>query len=112
MNFLSTSTKGLTPNAPMTEEQVEIATEFVDELWCIGVFELVPEGSKLLANAPLFTMPKSGQLGQWYCIADMKSGGKMSILRKIPQAQQILEWLYMDHCRHQQVFLTFSHAAQ
>ena len=64
MNFLSTPTKGLTPNAPMMEDQVEIATKFVDELWHIGVFELVPEGSELLANAPLFTMPKPGQPGQ------------------------------------------------
>ena len=64
MNFLSTPTKWLTPNAPMTEEQVEVAIKFVYELWHIGVFELVPEGSKLLANAPLFIMPKPGQLGQ------------------------------------------------
>ena len=70
MNFLSTPMKGLTPNAPMMEEQVEIATKFVDELWCIRVFELVPEGSELLANAPLFTVPKPGQPGQWHCIAN------------------------------------------
>ena len=70
MNFLSTPTKGLTPNAPMMEEKVEIATKFVDELWHIRVFELVPEGSKLLANALLFTVPKPGQPGQWHCIAN------------------------------------------
>ena len=94
MNFLSIPMKGLTPNAPMTEGQVEIATEFVDELWHIGVLELVPEGSKLLANAPLFTMPKPGQPGQWRCIADMKSGGQNKHIGKdpvhLPQARRIL----------------------
>ena len=63
MNFLSTPTKGLTPNAPMMEEQVEIATESVDELWCIGVYELVPEGSELLANAPCLPCPNLDNWG-------------------------------------------------
>ena len=62
MNFLSQPTKGLTPNAPMMAEQVEVAKDFVNELWRIGVFELVPEGCELLANAPLFTMPSLSNL--------------------------------------------------
>ena len=76
MNFLSEPTGGVTPNAPMTEEQENIATEFIDELWAIGVFELIPDGQEMKSNAPLFTVPKPGQPGQWRCIADMKSGGQ------------------------------------
>jgi hypothetical protein len=52
MNFLTTPSAGITPNAPMTDEQVEIAAEFIDELWHIGVFEIIPEDNEMLANAP------------------------------------------------------------
>lgn len=58
MNFVMELSKGITPNAPMTEEQVDIAAEFIDELWRIGVFELIPEGQEMKGNAPLFTAPK------------------------------------------------------
>ena len=98
MNFLTEPTGGLTPNAPMTDEQVEIAAEFIDELWHIGVFEVVPEGSEMLANAPLFTIPKAGQPGQWRVIADMKNGGQNAHIGKdpvhLPHAHGILEHLY------------------
>jgi hypothetical protein len=98
MNFLSEPTKGVTPNAPMTEEQIDIATEFIDELWSIGVFELIPDGHEMKGNAPLFTVPKPGQPGQWRCIADMKSGGQNQHIGKdpvhLPRATRILEKLY------------------
>ena len=84
MNFLSEPTKGITPNAPMTAEQQEIATEFIDELWHIGVLELIPDDCDLKANAPLFTVAKPGQPGQWRCIADMKSGGQNAHIGKDP----------------------------
>ena len=76
MNFLMTPSGGITPNAPMTDEQVKIAAEFIDKLWHIGNFELVLEDNEMLANAPLFTVPKPGQPGQWRVIADMKNGGQ------------------------------------
>ena len=98
MNFLTQPTKGISPNAPMTAEQADIATEFIDKLWRIGVFELIPEGSEMRANAPLFTVPKPGQPGQWRVIADMKNGGQNDHIGKdpvhLPQAEQILEKLY------------------
>jgi hypothetical protein len=82
----------------MTDEQVEIAAEFIDELWQIGVFEEIPEGSEMYANAPLFTVPKPGQPGQWRVIADMKNGGQNDHIGKdpvhLPQARGILEKLY------------------
>jgi hypothetical protein len=64
MNFLTEPTAGLTDNSPMTEEQVEIAAAFIDELWHIGVFELVPDDCEMKANAPLFAVAKPGQPGQ------------------------------------------------
>jgi hypothetical protein len=65
MNFLSEPKAGVTENSPMTEEQVVIASEFIDELWQIGVFELIPDDCEMLANAPLFAVAKAGQPGQW-----------------------------------------------
>ena len=98
MNFLMQPTKGISPNAPMTAEQADIATEFIDKLWRIGVFELIPEGSEMRANAPLFTVPKPGQPGQWRVIADMKNGGQNDHIGKdpvhLPRAERILEKLY------------------
>lgn len=90
MNFLTELGKGIMPNALMTKEQVEIAAEFIDELWRIVVFELVPDESKMLANAPLFTIPKPGQPGQWRVIADMKNSRQNDHIGKdlvnMPQA--------------------------
>jgi hypothetical protein len=98
MNFLTEPTKGITPNAPMTAEQQEIAAEFIDELWHISVFELIPDEYEMKANAPLFTVAKAGQPGQWRCIADMKSGGQNAHIGKdpvhLPRAGLILEKLY------------------
>jgi hypothetical protein len=98
MNFLSEPSKGVTQNAPMTEEQMEITAEFINELWSLGVFALIPEGQEMRATAPLFTVPKAGQPGQWRVIADMKNGGQNDHIGKdpvhLPRAEGILEWLY------------------
>jgi hypothetical protein len=98
MNFLTEPWKGTTPNAQMTEEQADIAAEFIDELWSIGVFELIPEGREMKGNAPLFTVAKAGQPGQWRVIADMKNGGQNDHIGKdpvhLPRAGNILERLY------------------
>jgi hypothetical protein len=61
MNFLSEPKAGVKENSPMTEEQVETASEFIDELWQIGLFELIPDDCEMLANAPLFAVAKAGQ---------------------------------------------------
>jgi hypothetical protein len=50
MNFLTKPTKGITPNAPMMAEQQEIAAEFINELWHIGIFELIPNDCDMKAN--------------------------------------------------------------
>jgi hypothetical protein len=98
MNFLTEPHKGTTPNAPMTEEQTDIAAEFIDELWQIGVFELIPDDCEMKANGPLFTVAKAGQPGQWRVIADMRNGGQNDHIGKdpvhLPKASDILEKLY------------------
>ena len=59
----------------------------------------IPDGQEMKSNAPLFTVPKPGQPGQWRCIADMKSGGQNYHIGKdpvhLPEATRILEQLYM-----------------
>jgi hypothetical protein len=55
---------------------VEIAGAFINELWHIGVFELIPDDCEMKVNAPLFAVAKPSQPGQWRIIADMKSGGQ------------------------------------
>jgi hypothetical protein len=99
MNFLTTPTAGIAENAPMTEEQVELAATFINELWAIGVFEIIPDDDcEMQANCPLFAVPKPGQLGQWRIIADMKSGGQNVHIGKdpvhLPRAKGILKKLY------------------
>ena len=98
MNFLTVPADGVVGNAPLTPEQVDIASEFIDELWKIGVFKLIPEGCEMQANCPLFAVAKPGQPGQWRIIADMKSGGQNEHIGKdpthLPRARGILERLY------------------
>jgi hypothetical protein len=98
MNFLTEPTDGIVENAPMTDEQIELATAFIDELESIGVFEAIPEGAEMKANCPLFAVPKPGQPGQWRIIADMKNGGQNAHIGKdpvhLPRAQGVLEKLY------------------
>ena len=98
MNFLTEPDGGIKENAAMTSEQVDIASEFIDELWQIGVFELIPDGVDMKANAPLFAVAKPGQPGQWRIIADMKSGGQNEHIGRdpthLPRARGILEKLY------------------
>ena len=98
MSFLSEPTKGVTPNAPMMEEQINIAMEFINELWSIRVFKLIPVGQEMKGNAPLFTVPNPWQPRQCCCIADMNHGGQNQHIGKDPvhllQATCILEKLY------------------
>jgi hypothetical protein len=83
---------------PPEQEQVDIAAKFIDELWVIGVFELIPEDCEMRANCPLFAVAKPGQPGEWRIIADMKNGGQNAHIGKdpvhLPRAWGILEQLY------------------
>jgi hypothetical protein len=45
---------------------------------------LVEAESELLANGPLFLVPKPGQPGEWQCLSDMKRGGQNNCIGKDP----------------------------
>ena len=75
-NFLSEPPAALTPNANMDESGFNATAEFVDELIKLGVVRDIDEGMEILANAPLFVIPKEGQPGEWRVIADMLKGGQ------------------------------------
>ena len=98
MNFLKVPEPGLTDNSDMTDEQLVVAGEFVDELISLGVLQLPPTHRATLLNAPLFVIPKPGQPGQWRCIADMLRGGQNMCIGTdptiLPRANDILQELY------------------
>jgi hypothetical protein len=80
MNFMVPPTACIHPNSPMTEEQLVIATELVQEL--VDLVVLVP--GFVLTNGPLFVLEKAGQPGQWRVLSDMKSGGQNSVVSNDP----------------------------
>ena len=98
MNFLTTPKAGLTPNAKLDPEQLEVAIAFVNELIELGVLEEAPDDDPLIATAPLFVVPKPGQPGQWRVIADMKKGGQNESIGAdpvyLPRASIILPHMY------------------
>lgn len=74
MNLLTEPKHQILPNSPMNDEELKVAKEFVDELVALGVLR-PPTDAKgqpvdIFTNAPLFTVPKPGQPGQYHCIAD------------------------------------------
>jgi hypothetical protein len=81
MNFLKAPPAGLVKNLEMTNEQLETATQFVDELIELGVLELPTE--RLQNNFRLFLVEKTTQ-GEWRCIADRKSGGQNEVCSSDP----------------------------
>lgn len=76
MNFLREPPVGIVPNAPMDEEQRKVATEFVEELRQLKIIGPMKKEGPILSNAPMFTVPKEGQPGQWRMIANMLQGGQ------------------------------------
>ena len=98
MNFLQVPTPGLTENSDMTDEQLVVAGEFVDELISLGVLQSPLKDRATLLNAPLFVIPKAGQPGQWRCIADMLQGGQNTCIGVgptiLPRANDILDGMY------------------
>jgi hypothetical protein len=94
MNFMVPPTACIHPNSAMTEEQLVIATEFVQELVELGV--LVP--GSVLTNGPLFVLEKAGQPGQWRVLLDMKSDGQNLVVSNDPvflnRTSHILDQLY------------------
>ena len=102
MNFLKEPKHQITPNAPMSEDELAVAGEFVDELIALGVLREPIDDSgvpiDIVTNAPLFTVPKPGQPGQYRCIADMLKGGQNDVVGNdpviLPRAPHILDEMY------------------
>jgi hypothetical protein len=80
MNFLVQPESCIHDNAPMDQEQLDVAAAFVDKLLELKIVRLMDDGKEVLANSPLFTVPKEGQEGQWRVVADLLRGGQNSIL--------------------------------
>ena len=97
MNFLAEPRRELTPNSAMDEEQIVIAEEFLNELVTLGVLIEVAAG-EMVANGPLFCLPKPGQPGQWRILSDMRRGGQNEAIGPdptvFPKPGVILEQMY------------------
>jgi hypothetical protein len=69
----------------MGPEELKVAEEFVEELVALGV--LRPPADEdgnpfdVVTNAPVLTVPKPGQPGQYRCIADKLKGGQNASVR-------------------------------
>jgi hypothetical protein len=63
MNFVLAPPTKITPNSELDPEQIAMAEEFVNELVSLGVLVQVKPG-EMLANGPLFCLPKPGQPSQ------------------------------------------------
>jgi hypothetical protein len=74
MNFLKPPGECILPNSDMTPEQLIIAGDLIDELVDLGVLEPKSADKPVVANAPLLTVEKEGQPGQWRVITNMKKG--------------------------------------
>jgi hypothetical protein len=99
MNFMHQPRCEITPNSPMDEEQIAIAEEFLDELVSLGTFIPVAPG-EMVANGPLFCLPKPGQPGQWRILSDMKRGGQNAAIGPdptvFPKSEHILDQMYTN----------------
>jgi hypothetical protein len=97
MNFIMRHAQETMPNSVMAGEQIAIAEEFIKELVSLGVLICVQPG-EMVANGPLFCLPKAGQPGQWRLLSDMKRGGQNRCVGAdptvFPNSGVILDQLY------------------
>ena len=93
------------PNANMDDEQLQVATEFVDELIKLGIVSQLADRVSILCNAPMFVVPKEGQPHQWRVIADMLRGGKINVLRLIWSSTSMLAAYLLVACNAAQCLL-------
>ena len=98
MNFLTEPEHVMHPNADMDPEQVEVASQFVDELIDIGAVREPRLDDPPVTNTPLFCVEKPGQPGEWRVIADCKAGGQNAHMGNDPvylnRPLHILEQMY------------------
>jgi hypothetical protein len=95
----------------MDEEQIVIAEAFLNELVSLGTLVQVAD-DKIVANGPLFCLPKAGQPGPWRILSDMRRGGQNEAygLPKIELnlGPDVRWWMVSGH-RCVQVILPLSH---
>ena len=98
MNFLKDPVAHLWDNSTTSPSQMEAGVAFVEELIALGVLELAPDDDPIMANAPLFVLPKPGQPGQWRVLANMKDGGQNAAIGSdpvyLPRVDTILPHMY------------------
>jgi hypothetical protein len=89
----------ISPNSDMTDEQLNIAEEFLEELVSLGILIEV-DSEYVRANAPTFCLPKPGQPGQWRILADMRKGRQNEAIGPdptvFPKTSFILDQLYTN----------------
>ena len=64
----------------MNDVENATAIQFVDELLELGVLEKESYPGSVVNSCPLFLVPKPGQSGQYWCIAEMKKGGQNAVI--------------------------------
>ena len=65
MNFLKVPRNNVSePDKDMTDDQVEVAVQFTDELMRLGVLCLPPSPAEIKVITPLLCSPKPGQPGE------------------------------------------------
>jgi hypothetical protein len=81
----------------MDDEQIVIAEEFLNELVSLGVLIEAAPG-EMVANGPLFCLPKPGQRGRWQILSNMQRGGQNEAIGPdptvFPKSGVILEQMY------------------
>ena len=70
MNFMEPPPPGLAPNQELKGEALTTAVRFIEELAYLNVQRKAATHEKIFNNFPLFLVPKSGQPGEYRCIAD------------------------------------------
>jgi hypothetical protein len=83
INFLIQPAACISDNAPVDQEQLEVAATFVYELFELKIVQQMNEGKEVLTNSPLLTIPKEGQGDQWRVIIDMVQDGHNYVLAQI-----------------------------
>jgi hypothetical protein len=111
--FLQNPQKTMLCNLDMTPKQAFIAGESIDDSFTLGVVEATTPEKPVVADAPLFTLPKEGQWCQWSVLADMKLGQQNECIGSNPTVPMqwchsvtTVVWQLLSSHRLLQVFLS------
>jgi hypothetical protein len=93
MNFLTVPRINVEePDKDMTDERLEVAVQFTDELVKLGMIQLPPSPAQIKAIKP-------GQPGEWRILGDKKRGGQNEAIGQDPvylnQPDTVLPHMYL-----------------